>query len=79
MRGFHFLFFALFICFSCHQEELRSNCTTSPSLQELSSSPIGVAVDMDFLDFDPEYERLLNQQFGQLTPGNIFKPSYLQP
>lgn len=79
MRGFHILFFALFICFSCHQEEVSSNCTTSPGLQELSSFPIGIAVDMDFLDFDPEYERLLNQQFGQLTPGNIFKPSNLQP
>lgn len=69
---------SLFIS-ACRPEAASANCELSPGLDELSNFPIGIAVDMDFLDYDPDYERLLNQQFGQLTPGNIFKPSYLQP
>ena len=78
-RSFYVLLLLILSVSACKQERVESDCDLSPGLYELSNFPIGMAVDLNFLDFDLEYERLLNQQFNQITPENIFKPSYLQP
>lgn len=67
------------LLFSCEREPIEADCSLSPGLYRLSDFPIGVAVDLYQLENNPTYQNLLNQQFNQLTPENIFKADRLHP
>lgn len=64
---------------SCQPEAVSDNCSTVPGLYKMASFPIGVAVDLVELENNQAYEALLDQQFNQLTPENIFKADALHP
>lgn len=54
-------------------------CSDSESLYKSAKFPIGAAVGMAELQFDPQYRSIALKQFNSITPDNSFKPDRLHP
>lgn len=54
-------------------------CNDNQSLYEKSDFPIGAAIGMAELQFDPQYRSIALKQFNSITPDNSFKPDILHP
>jgi len=61
------------------QKEKISKCDDSIGLFTFSSYPIGTAIDINELEFNPIYKSIAIKQFNSITPENIFKAEYIHP
>jgi endo-1,4-beta-xylanase len=71
-----FLLLALFI--AC-QKEKNEICHDNIGIHTLSGYPIGTAIDINELEFNPLYRSIAIKQFNSFTPENTFKAEYLHP
>ncbi|WP_421752118.1 endo-1,4-beta-xylanase [Croceimicrobium sp.] len=63
---------------ACKPKHTES-CTLEPALYQVADFPIGCAVDLNQLEFNPNYAQLLGQQFNQLSPENLMKAEHIHP
>jgi endo-1,4-beta-xylanase len=79
MRFYKTLLIIVVLAAGCTPNNSDESCTLEPALYQVANFPIGCAVDLNQLEFNPHYAQLLGQQFNQLTPENIFKADALHP
>lgn len=53
--------------------------TCSEFLSQVTTTPIGVAINVDALRDDVEYQKLVKEHFNSITPENIMKPINIHP
>jgi endo-1,4-beta-xylanase len=75
----HVLILFLITLLSCSKEDVADCTDQNNCLYCQGDFPIGVAVDDQLLYSNPYYGSIVKRQFNSITPGNIFKPEYLQP
>jgi endo-1,4-beta-xylanase len=73
-----YLLLIIILIASCKKTNVE-RCDDLQSLYSFSDFPIGVAIDVDELFYNSKYYDIAVNQFNSVTPGNIFKPSYLHP
>jgi endo-1,4-beta-xylanase len=67
----------LFIA-SCNKKQVATTCDESPLYQK-TPYPVGVAVDINKLQTNPEYRNVVIHQFNNLTPENAMKFAEIHP
>ncbi|RZK48352.1 MAG: 1,4-beta-xylanase, partial [Hymenobacter sp.] len=64
---------------ACGKPEAPASCAAGRALHQQYPFPIGAALSVPTLYYDPDYQALVVGQFNSVTPENIFKPEYLHP
>lgn len=68
------------IAFGCKKNTNQtSQCSTNNSLYNFYSYKIGVALDINKINFNNDYKKIAIDQFNSITPENSFKQSNLNP